>query len=59
MDSKNANRSIECGVVSCKNHCGWQDFCSLDKIKVGTHEPDPTVCECVDCESFEAKDTNR
>ncbi len=46
------NRSIECTVVQCANHCGWQDFCSLDKIKVVTHEQNPTVVQCTDCGSF-------
>lgn len=53
--NKNANHSIECGVVSCQNHCGCENYCALDKIKVGTHETNPKVCECVDCESFIAK----
>lgn len=52
---KNANLSIECSVNSCKYHCEDKDYCSLDAIKVGTHESNPTVVECTDCESFELK----
>lgn len=52
MDCCSANRSIRCSVKQCKNHCQDQDFCSLDSISVGTHESDPTMCECTDCESF-------
>lgn len=50
-----ANKSIACTVVSCKNHCDDEQFCSLSKIQVGTHEPHPSDKQCVDCESFEAK----
>ena len=51
----NANYCIRCNVRQCKNHAGTEEYCSLDSIKVGTHESNPTVCECTDCESFEAK----
>ena len=44
-----ANKSIECTVVSCAN------YCSLDKILVGTHECNPTVDQCTDCMSFRKK----
>ncbi|MCI8388687.1 MAG: DUF1540 domain-containing protein [Clostridiales bacterium] len=55
MENKTPNRSIECSVKQCKNHCGYEDYCALNTIKVATHEPHPTVCQCTDCESFEAK----
>lgn len=56
MDGKGTpNRNIECNVVQCKNHAQSECFCALDRIKVGTHESNPTVCECTDCESFEKK----
>ena len=32
-----------------------ETYCSLSSIKVGTHEPHPTECQCVDCNSFELK----
>ncbi len=50
-----ANNSIKCTVNQCKYHCDDRDYCSLDCISVGTHESDPTQCECVDCQSFSKK----
>ncbi|MBR1779186.1 MAG: DUF1540 domain-containing protein [Clostridia bacterium] len=50
-----ANKSILCSVRSCQNHCSGEDFCSLDYIKIGAHESNPTICQYVDCESFLAK----
>lgn len=55
MANSNANRSIECVVTNCTHHCGNQDFCSLDAIRVGTHEANPTVDQCTDCQSFKLK----
>lgn len=54
MDCK-ANYSIKCHVDSCKNHCQSEDYCALNSIVVGTHEANPTVCACTDCQSFERK----
>ncbi|MGN1126814.1 MAG: DUF1540 domain-containing protein, partial [Ruminococcus sp.] len=42
-------------VTSCENHNATEDYCALDTIMVGTHEPNPSQCQCVDCESFVAK----
>lgn len=53
--SCHANRSIQCSVVSCAHHCENEQYCSLPEIKVGTHEQNPTVVECTDCQSFELK----
>lgn len=50
-----ANKSIQCTVSQCKHHCGEENYCSLDKIQVGTHEADPTVKQCTDCMSFDRK----
>ena len=50
-----ANKSIECFVSQCDHHCGTENFCTLDQIKVSTHESDPKVCQCVDCMSFRKK----
>ena len=47
-----ANKSIGCSVTQCKYHCKSSDYCSLDKIQVGTHEPQPTESQCTDCQSF-------
>ncbi len=51
----NCNKSIECTVVSCKNHSCEANYCALDKIKIGTHECDPSKSQCTDCLSFEMK----
>ena len=48
----NANKSIECTVQQCANHCESENYCSLDRILVGTHETNPTVDQCTDCKSF-------
>ena len=50
-----ANKSIECTVQQCAHHCGHENYCSLDKILVGTHEMNPTVDQCTDCMSFRKK----
>ena len=50
-----ANKSIECTVQQCAHHCGHENYCSLDKIMVGTHEMNPTVDQCTDCMSFRKK----
>ena len=55
MSNENANKSIECTVTQCKNHCDHADYCSLSSIKVGTHEANPTVTECTDCQSVALK----
>lgn len=50
-----ANRSIQCTVQQCKNHCDNENYCSLERITVGTHEANPTVDQCTDCKSFELR----
>ena len=50
-----ANKSIECTVKQCAHHCGEANFCSLERILVGTHEANPTMDECTDCMSFRKK----
>ncbi|SFR54601.1 DUF1540 domain-containing protein [Anaeromicropila populeti] len=49
------NTSIECSISNCAYHAQAVDYCTLDKIKVGTHESNPTKKECTDCESFSMK----
>ena len=49
------NESIKCTVTQCANHCDSADYCSLSSIQVGTHEANPTMVECTDCNSFELK----
>ena len=50
-----ANKSVECTVQQCANHCETENYCSLDRILVGTHEANPTVDQCTDCKSFRKK----
>lgn len=53
--NSNANECIKCTVNQCTHHCGGKDYCTLGTITVGTHEPNPTMTQCVDCMSFAAK----
>ena len=50
-----ANKCIECTVKSCAYHCDTENYCSLDKIMVGTHEANPAMDQCTDCKSFRKK----
>ena len=50
-----ANKCVECTVQECANHCPGENYCTLDKILVGTHESNPTVDQCTDCKSFRRK----
>lgn len=52
MDHSQPNKCIECSVHNCSHHYGAENYCSLDKITVGTHEANPTVDQCTDCKSF-------
>jgi len=49
------NESIACTVNNCTHHAQSENYCTLNKIKVGTHENCPTQVECTDCESFKLK----
>ena len=53
--SYTANRCIECLVTSCAHHCEAENYCSLDRILVGTHETSPVADQCTDCMSFAKK----
>ncbi len=55
QNSNKANESIKCTVQQCANHCQSKNYCSLQCITVGTHETNPTVVQCTDCESFVLK----
>ena len=48
------NKAIGCSVRSCEYNAS-SNYCTLDKIQVGTHETNPTQVECTDCESFKVK----
>ncbi len=50
-----ANKCIECTVNNCAYHCAGENYCSLDRILVGTHESNPTMDQCTDCKSFRKK----
>ncbi len=52
MNCENVNKCIACTVSQCRHHCAEADYCSLDKILVGTHEANPTMDQCTDCKSF-------
>jgi hypothetical protein len=49
------NQSIKCTVNNCAHHCQDTDYCGLNAIQVGTHETNPTMVECTDCQSFQMK----
>ena len=49
------NTCIACSIEQCRHHAERENYCTLDRIKVGTHEANPTSCECADCESFAVK----
>ncbi len=54
MENK-CNKSIACTVEACRHHSCCEDYCTLDKILVGTHEANPTMDQCTDCKSFDRK----
>ena len=41
-------------MITNKNayHAQNENYCTLNKIQVGTHETNPTKVECTDCQSF-------
>ena len=34
MENKTPNTSIECTVKQCEHHCGAQDYCALNTVKM-------------------------
>ncbi|RPF47961.1 uncharacterized protein DUF1540 [Hydrogenoanaerobacterium saccharovorans] len=52
MNQYQPNECIKCTVQQCTYHCKDKNYCSLDCITVGTHESNPTMEQCTDCESF-------
>ena len=52
-DKKNPN--IHCTVEQCTHNLCTENYCTLDQVHIGTHEADPSVKECVDCDSFEKR----
>ena len=55
MSHCEANKNIRCTVQQCAHHCKDQQYCSLKEIVVGTHELNPSMVECTDCQSFALK----
>ena len=53
----NVNRCIHCSVKDCKYHNGDENYCTLDSINVASHEKNPTDESCVDCCSFECRNS--
>ena len=49
------NMSIQCTVTNCANHCQEKQYCGLEAITVGTHEANPTMDQCTDCQSFKLR----
>ena len=47
------NTSIRCAVTNCANHCKDAQYCGLNAIQVGTHEANPTMDQCTDCQSYQ------
>ena len=52
MEIKKKNTNIRCSVTQCKHNMLSENYCGLDCICVGTHEQNPTVPECTNCDSF-------
>ena len=52
MKVNGKNDCIECTINNCAYHAESENYCTLEAIKVGTHEANPTQKECTDCESF-------
>ena len=40
------NECIRCSIDNCAYHAKSEDYCTLDQIKVGTHEKNPVKKEC-------------
>lgn len=49
------NSAISCSVKECKYNLGTESYCTLSNIRVGTHETNPSMPECTDCQSFVKK----
>ena len=50
--NKTPNNSIKCSVNSCTHHCGEQNYCTLNEIKVGCCDANVTHCANTECASF-------
>lgn len=52
MLNNGKNECIKCSITNCAHHAQEENYCTLAAIEVGTHEKNPTMKECTDCESF-------
>lgn len=52
MNEMKKNPNIKCTVSQCSHNMVTDSYCTLDCISVGTHEANPTMPECTDCNSF-------
>ena len=41
----NKNEAIGCTVNNCTHHAQGENYCTLNKIQIGTHESNPTKIE--------------
>lgn len=55
MEHNKINESIKCTVQQCAYNNNNRQYCTLDSITVGTHETNPTMDQCTDCQSFMVK----
>ncbi len=55
MMNEKKNPSIHCTVDQCRYNLCKEQYCTLDMVNIGTHESNPSVKECVDCNSFERR----
>ena len=53
MENRSCNRSIKCTVDSCAYHNKAGGCCSLDSIRIGCCDSEPTRCEGTECASFQ------
>ena len=51
--NKTPNNSIRCSVNRCAYHCGEQNYCTLNEIKVGCCDTTVTNCANTECASFQ------
>ena len=55
MNKEYSNKSIECSIENCANHCGNDKYCALKKINVGAHSAGTGLATTTDCKSCEQR----
>ncbi len=48
------NNNIQCSVSNCAYH-DPKNYCTLNQIKVGCCDSDPTSCRGTECDSFKVQ----